>query len=336
MQALEGNDVVHEWSAAPNAVRVRAPARLHLGFLDLNGGLGRRFGSLGLTLSEPALDLVVAPAPQLSVQGPEVDRVRRAVDLAATFLDVPDRVAVKVTSTIPPHAGFGSGTQLALAVAAGLARISGRPFDARRVAGALDRGNRSGVGLAAFVQGGFVVDGGRKADEDAPPAIARMPFPEAWRVLLILDPHMQGLHGSAERSAFTQLPAFPAEAAAHLCRVALMQVLPALVLNDLGTFGRGIAEIQRRVGDYFAPFQGGGRFTSPAVAEALGLLSTCGIEGIGQSSWGPTGFALLGSADEAHHYVRKLESRPGAGRLHFIVATGRNQGAEVADLSGSH
>src|SRR6185369_13930596 len=31
-------------------VTVTAPARLHLGFLDLEGGLGRRFGSLGLTL----------------------------------------------------------------------------------------------------------------------------------------------------------------------------------------------------------------------------------------------------------------------------------------------
>src|SRR5260221_11827542 len=32
------------------AVEVFAPARLHLGFLDLNGGLGRRFRRLGLTL----------------------------------------------------------------------------------------------------------------------------------------------------------------------------------------------------------------------------------------------------------------------------------------------
>ncbi len=31
-----------------------APARLHLGFLDLNGGLGRRFGSLGLAPPQQA------------------------------------------------------------------------------------------------------------------------------------------------------------------------------------------------------------------------------------------------------------------------------------------
>ena len=32
------------------AFSVRAPGRLHLGFLDPSGTLGRRFGSLGLTI----------------------------------------------------------------------------------------------------------------------------------------------------------------------------------------------------------------------------------------------------------------------------------------------
>ncbi|TJV01967.1 MAG: GHMP kinase, partial [Mesorhizobium sp.] len=36
-----------------NSVTIQVPARLHLGFLDLNGDTGRRFGSVGLPLSEP-------------------------------------------------------------------------------------------------------------------------------------------------------------------------------------------------------------------------------------------------------------------------------------------
>ena len=35
-------------------VKVTANARLHLGFLDLNGDLGRKFGSIGLCLDQPA------------------------------------------------------------------------------------------------------------------------------------------------------------------------------------------------------------------------------------------------------------------------------------------
>ena len=48
---------------------------------------------------------------------------------------------------IPAHAGFGSGTQLALAVAAAMARLDGEPFAPDAFAATLDRGNRSGVGL---------------------------------------------------------------------------------------------------------------------------------------------------------------------------------------------
>ncbi|MGH6945016.1 MAG: beta-ribofuranosylaminobenzene 5'-phosphate synthase family protein, partial [Geminicoccaceae bacterium] len=44
------------------AVTVCAPARLHLGFLDLHGGLGRRFGSIGLTLEDIATRLRATPA----------------------------------------------------------------------------------------------------------------------------------------------------------------------------------------------------------------------------------------------------------------------------------
>ncbi len=317
-------------SALPAAVRVRAPARLHFGFLDLNGCLGRRFGSLGLALEEPALELDLSRATEPVVTGPERDRVAGTLQAAATHLGVDGRVAVRIGRTIPSHAGFGSGTQMSLAVAAGLAHLFGRPFSAADAAAALDRGNRSGIGLAAFTQGGFIVDGGSDGTGRTPPVLARHDFPPAWRVVLLLDERMEGVHGSAETSAFRSLPPFPPDLAAHLCRIALMQVLPALVLQDFAPFSRGIAEIQRRVGDFFAPFQGGGRFTSPVVARALARLEAAGIDGVGQSSWGPTGFALLPSAAEAERAAQDLrQSDP---ELCILVVRGRNIGAEFSYL----
>jgi len=325
-----GRELGDEPSAPPNAVRVRAPARLHLGFLDLNGGLGRRFGSIGLALEEPNLDLVIRHAADLATTGPEPERARRAVAAAAAHLGTPDRVAVDLRSIIPPHAGFGSGTQLSIALAAGLARLFGVPLDLAGAASALDRGNRSGIGLAAFAEGGFVVDGGRDGSDRPPPVTARLPFPPDWRILLLLDPGRDGVHGSAETEAFRELPVFPGDTAAHLCRITLMQVLPALATRDLTAFGRGVAEIQRRVGDHFAPFQGGSRFTSPAVAEALALLEEDGVEGVGQSSWGPTGFAFLPSDEAAGRAVDRLEARTSG--LHFRVTCGRNRGADITEF----
>jgi beta-RFAP synthase len=311
------------------AVRVRAPARLHLGFLDLNGDLGRRFGSVGLALDEPALDLVLTRGGEAGV--PRNARVATALDRAKASLGIDDEVSVEVREAIPGHAGFGSGTQLALALAEGLSRLAGRASPAATAATALERGNRSGIGVAAFTEGGFIVDGGRDASGRLPPVVARHPFPEEWRVLLLVEEGREGIHGQRETSAFGELPPFPPELAAHLCRVALMQMLPAIALADFVPFSRAVAEIRARVGDHFAPAQGGGRYFSPRVAEAIARLEGDGFEGVGQSSWGPTGFALCPDATAAER-ARDLLERSAA-PLRLVIARGRNRGAEVTDLA---
>jgi predicted sugar kinase len=55
-----------------------------------------------------------------------------------------------------------------------------------------------------------------------------------------------------------------------------------------------------------------------------------GITGIGQSSWGPTGFAIVGDEAQASSLVGAAQSRwGGPGRLQFMVCSGRNRGGEV-------
>lgn len=315
-------------SGQPRSVIVAAPARLHLGFLDLHGGLGRRFGSLGLTIEDLATRVRLARADTASVTG--VGEIERAGSLLARLTEAWDAppVRVEILETIPAHCGLGSGTQLGLAVGVGLARLLGRDDGPREVARLLERGLRSGVGAGAFATGGFLVDGGKGATDEPPPVVARVEFPAAWRVLLVLDGGREGLSGRAEREAFAALPPFPAEIAARLCRLALMRLLPGVAEADIEAAGAALGEIQRVVGDHFAPAQGG-RFTSPAVAEVLAWVEAQGFAGVGQSSWGPTGFALL--PDEA----AAGRVRAGAGRrfagsgLDLVVTRARNQGAEI-------
>ena len=70
---------------------------------------------------------------------------------------------------------------------------------------------------------------------------------------------------------------------------------------------------------------------SPAVAEALGWAAAHGIAGVGQSSWGPTGFALLDSEARAATLATALRGRfGGAGALDFRVVAGLNRGAEIS------
>ncbi|MES2370131.1 MAG: beta-ribofuranosylaminobenzene 5'-phosphate synthase family protein [Pseudomonadota bacterium] len=310
------------------SVTVRASARLHMGFLDLNGGLGRRFGSLGLSLDELATTLTAYPAEQVSAEGPQSERVESFARQSLAAMGITDGTYVQIHQAIPDHAGLGSGTQLALAVGTALARLYGVDWPVPDMARKLNRGARSGIGLGLFTQGGFVVDGGRKDEGDPPLVISRIEFPAQWRVILVMDKTYKGLHGEQEKQAFAALPKFPEARAAHLCRLALMQAMPSLVEQDLPGFGAAIHAIQQTVGDHFAPAQGG-RFASHHVASALAWLARNGAEGIGQSSWGPTGFALTDSEIQARSLARAAYNEFGTEGLEFMVCSGRNRGAEI-------
>lgn len=310
--------------------RVSAPGRLHLGFLDLNGGLGRRYGSIGLALDRPSTDVVVARADKTSASGPEGERVLAVVERCVKALDLKGHYRVEVERAIPAHAGLGSGTQLALAIGLALMRLEGFTLAPQQIGDLAGRGARSAIGMAAFEAGGFIVDGGRGALNQPPPVLIQMPFPDDWRALLVLDTSAQGAHGDRETKAFAALPPFPEPLADRLCRLVLMKLLPGLKEADIEAFGTALTEIQRIVGAHFAAAQGGSPWTSQAVGELLKGAARLGATGIGQTSWGPTGFAFVRSPDVAERLYHSLVEEAKAMGLEIVIVRGRNAGATIA------
>lgn len=310
-----------------NFVTASVPARLHLGFLDLSGDTGRRFGSIGLPLSEPETVVSLSPAGTTQVEGPDRDRAARHLERLCRHLNIRTRHRLTVEAAIPPHRGLGSGTQMAVAVAAALRTLHGLPMKTGDDARLLGRGERSGIGIASFEKGGLIVDAGRTAEDRQPPVVSRIPFPGDWRVILILDNNHTGIHGEEELQAFRALPPFPAASAAEICRRVLMQALPAAIEHDLEAFGAAIENIQFQVGSYFAPAQGG-IFASKGVERVARRLAEAGAAGIGQSSWGPTGFAFAPSEETAMDFVSAAQdvAEPG---IEMRIVQGRNTGAEV-------
>jgi beta-ribofuranosylaminobenzene 5'-phosphate synthase len=327
---------LHNGVSIPAAVTVSAPARLHLGFLDLNGRLGRRFGSIGLAISDIGTRITIRKTQRGEVNGPEKDRVRHYLQTMERLLALGGGHGVDVAEAVPAHAGFGSGTQLALAVAAGLRRLNNLPLDVEGDALHLGRGTRSGIGIGLFSRGGLVVDGGRGHGPMPAPIVSRLPFPDHWRVLVILDPKLRGVHGADEVATFAALAPMSEAEAAHICRLVLMQALPALVEQELSEFGGAIKELQARLGDYFAPAQGGSRFISRDVAAVLEALDGAGAFGIGQSSWGPTGFAFAPSAEEACRLAAIGRQHGNARGLDIRVCKGLNRGAEIVAHEHAH
>lgn len=324
-------------------VRVSSPARLHLGFLDLNGNSGRKFGSIGLaidshhTIVEAQLatthsidDIAYSPESHQKVK----TIIDRFYDTLARHIPADKQgVQLSLLQLIPEHAGLGSGTQLALTLGTALCQLHQISTTTLEIAEQLSRGTRSGIGIATFDHGGFIVDGGLSDTSSAPPLLVHYDFPEKWRVVTIMDNAHQGVHGTQELVAFKNLPTFPLNNSQAICHLTLMKLLPALVEQKIEPFGHAITEIQALIGDHFAPAQGG-RYTSQQVASVLNYAYSLGHTGIAQSSWGPTGCIFVESDQiaqqlihELKHYVNKQSNT--TSKLAFSVAQANSSGSNI-------
>ena len=300
-----------------------------MGFIDLSGSLGRNFGSIGVALNENSTKLSLSASYERIVTGPSAKRAEKCLTLMCQVLNVSDKLAVIIESAIPEHVGLGSGTQMSLAIGSALNAFYGLGLSVRDIALLMDRGLRSGIGIGVFEQGGLVVDGGRGAKTITPPVLVHLDIPETWRFILVLDQRGQGLHGQQEIEAFKTLPVFPKREAERLCYLLLMQGLPAVAENDLSQFGDVITQLQRSVGEHFAPAQGG-IFTSSEVAVAMQWLAEQGAVAMGQTSWGPTGFCAVEGIDLAEFLAQEAtRTFTHFDNLSFIVASARNSGGDV-------
>ncbi len=312
-----------------STIYIEAPARLHLGFLDLEGSLGRRYGSLGLTLNGIATKIRVHRADQIDVLNDPSGRVQKYAEKFFARKGLAGGCQIEVIEQILDHSGLGSGTQLALAVGTAIAKLYELKCNSSEIAAILNRGARSGIGVGAFQQGGFLVDAGRDTNSTIPPIISRMCFPSNWRILLVFDLNYRGLYGKDEHTSFSALPSFSSQIAAYLCRLVMMQILPAISEQNIDVFNQGIHEIQRCLGEFFASAQGG-RYTSVSVGSAMAYLESLGIQGVGQSSWGPTGFAFVDSETQAHTLLRELQTKFSSNHeIQFKIVSGRNTGAVI-------
>ncbi len=322
-------------------IQVRTPARLHLGQLDLNGSLGRKFGGIGVAIQQPNVRLEIYPDRDLIVDGEPAMQVR---DLAGRFyshFNLTPGVRIRILSTIPAHVGLGSGTQLRLAVAGGLARFHGLKVTVPELARIMNRGeSRSAIGTTAYAAGGFIVDGGLKPEDipdidrgtPAPPVLCRHDFPSNWHAVIAIPSRQTGLNEETETRLFRKLTPMLEDDCGKICRLVLIKLLPSLLERDAQSFGSSLTEIQRIIGRYFSPVQGG-CFASPLSQKLAERCLEEGAFAASQSSWGPSIYAFVEGKDAAVGMAHELESmleQHGGGSV--LVAAPDNHGARVRGI----
>jgi beta-ribofuranosylaminobenzene 5'-phosphate synthase len=356
-------------SAAPAAVEIRTPSRLHLGMLSFGVPGTRWFGGVGTMIDRPAVQVRLRRADRLAAKGVHAERALAYAKRCAEVWNLGAiGCAIEVVAAPAAHIGLGSGTQLGLAVAAGLRHLYRHPgapastgvahpfqedldptehdwlFDVRdalEFARAVGRGRRSCVGVYGFSRGGLIVEAGRVVREpgaaedddtrDFSPMVARARLPSAWRCVLVVGRDATGLAGEAERAAFGRLPPVSSEVTAELSRIALLELLPAAIEGKFIEFSLAVRRYGAMAG---VPFESESRALPHAAATAglIELLGELGAPGATQSSWGPAVMACVESLEKAGALVDRLESL-GLGRHHdIVIARFDSQGAVLREL----
>jgi predicted sugar kinase len=139
-----------------------------------------------------------------------------------------------------------------------------------------------------------------------------------------------GLHGGVEAQAFEHMRLRPAHSPQTdaLCRLVLLGMLPALYESDARAFGEALFDFNLRVGETFAPVQGGA-YAGARVQAVVDSLRRHGVRGVGQSSWGPSVFAFPDDPDHSKSVIERLQQDLGVHADDLRLTHACNHGALV-------
>ena len=323
-------------------VIVKTPSRLHLALIDMHGGSGRVDGSVGITLNDPGILLEMRQSAVLEVKGCDSMMRERVTDYALRILKglhAGGNVSITLREYYPSHIGLGSGSQLMLAIARGIADIYGRSLPIKELALLVGRGGTSGIGTAAFEHGGFIIDGGHTFGQGRekndfrpsaasrgvrpPPVIVHHEFPADWRILLAMPNLPPGASGMKETDMFKIHCPVPLDEVQVICHEILMRMLPGIIEHDLELFGSSVNEIQtlgfKKVELGLQPKQ---------ILDLIELMRSSGAACAGMSSFGPTVFAIDDTdMQEIEKAAQSFMNDHGGGST--MITSARNKGATV-------
>jgi beta-ribofuranosylaminobenzene 5'-phosphate synthase len=287
-------------------------------------------------IEEPAIELHARPSDQWSCDGQAANEFgSRVIDFARTFCRVipeperPTGIAFELKNAPAAHSGLGSGTQVSLATAAAIYALAGIQLPSpRQLAIETGRGLRSAIGCHGFYEGGLLFEGGKGEAEPLSELQCRVDLPDAWRFVLVRPQKLTGIAGSAEGRLFDLAPDHDVDHERSMSNLARDTIIPAAFVADFERFSAGIFRYGCLAGESFA-FAQGDIFSSPETRLHVEDLRRRGVVGVGQSSWGPTVFALAKDLAEAERLAGDLRESSVYDDCEVWVSAARNRGAEI-------
>lgn len=305
---------------------VEAYSRLHFGLLEIHPEAPHCFGGIGLMIDKPSVRLTLRWKQEkgLPDSGPLVsgwadrywqDRFEKVYGQYRARTGSSVSGVLELTRAPSAHIGLGSGTQFACAVSAILnssASMAGLNEYSAGESLLIDsgRGLRSHIGLHGFLHGHLLVDQGQGASQRPPVETSRIrlqSFPQDWRIILIYEDVYLGDFGEDEQAIFDACSKRENPRREQMLELIEQQILPCLQDDDFQGASQAIGNYGELAGEIFRPAVGDA-YRSRRIRYWVDTIRGMGIQGVGQSSWGPVVFALVQDDPQAHWLVDRIKS----------------------------
>ena len=318
----------------PESVSITTGARLHLGLLCTAPETPWNFGGIGFMVRSPGWVLRLRPSHDrdvLAVSGKMGARIEKILNRWRQYSgNQSSYVHVDVCSEVPLHAGFGAGTQLTLALVFGAELLIRRsvPVDHVELSREFGRSRRSAIGTEGFRKGGFLIDRGVVDPGTADHEVKRIPLPEEWRFVLVRPSAVEGLSGATETSFFDRRRVMSAAQVQTLTELIDGQISPAVATADFSAFATGVQRFGEETGRFYAAEQGG-IFSHSLMSDVAEWLTSEGIPGAAQSSWGPGICIPASDQARATEIEQRILRRFGGAGLNVTLTEPLNHGAVI-------
>jgi len=316
---------------------IDSPARLHLGFMELNDTNSRVFGSIGLAITNFKFKQSIQFNKDFDVVCDDKNiklRIEEIIKLFSKNYKI-KKCRLTVSNFIPLHKGLGSGTQISLSTGFLISSFNNLNLSIENISKFLRRGQRSGVGVETFKSGGFIIDTGKLKGSISPPQkLIDIKWPKDWQIILITGTNVSGLHGKKESNEFTKLKNVSSKFAKENCFNLLMKIIPGLLESDFYTFANGIQKIQENMSEIF--YGNKNNYSNQSISKIFKFVREKKYIGFGQSSWGPTGFVFCKNREQREEIFNMIENFIELKKIegiNLLKVRGRNFGNKILKVN---
>ena len=316
---------------------IDSPARLHLGFMELNDTNSRVFGSIGLAITNFKFKQSIQINKDFDVICDDKHiklRIEEIIEFFSKNYKI-KKCRFTVSDFIPLHKGLGSGTQVSLCTGFLISSFNNLNLSIENISKFLRRGQRSGVGVETFKSGGFIIDTGKLKGSISPPQkLIDIKWPKDWQIILITGTNVSGLHGKKESNEFTKLKNVSSKFAKENCFNLLMKIIPGLLESDFYTFANGIQKIQENMSEIF--YGNKNNYSNKSISKIFKFVREKKYIGFGQSSWGPTGFVFCKNREQREEIFNMIENFIELKKIegiNLLKVRGRNFGNKILKVN---